>query len=83
MGLTALIATGVAGAGYLGYKGMKGVQHILSPGHPALPKPPLMPDETQLEQAKKKSIAQQLARTGRASTILSAGTDTGGDKLGP
>ena len=40
-------------------------------------KPPLLPDEKALAAAKKRSIAAQSARSGRASTMLS---DT--DRLG-
>jgi hypothetical protein len=38
----------------------------------APPKPPLVPDEKALLAAKKKSIALQSSRSGRASTILSS-----------
>jgi hypothetical protein len=38
-----------------------------------------LPDDKAAALAKKSSIAEQLARRGRASTIL---TDTGSDKLG-
>lgn len=44
---------------------------------PDMPKPqpePLMPDTTELQKARKKVVAAQQGRTGRASTIL---TDSG------
>ena len=47
-----------------------------------LPAPTPMPDDTLLNQNKKKVAAQQAQRSGRASTILSQGNQDGGGKLG-
>ena len=46
---------------------------------PGLPQPVAMPDPLQQEQARQRSIAESLARRGRASTILTQDTS---DKLG-
>jgi hypothetical protein len=43
-----------------------------------------MPDQTVIDQGNKLAAQSALARSGRASTLLSSGTDTGGgERLGP
>jgi len=71
-----------------------GVSNMLDPFHfflpdqsqsappaPAVPAPAVMPtpDDEAVKAAKRKSIAMQMSRSGRDSTIL---TPPGGDKLG-
>lgn len=74
-GLTALEAAGVAAAGAAA---TAGVSAILAPGAPKEKLGIPMPDSKALEEAKKRSIAEQIAQRGRASTIM---TETSG-KLG-
>lgn len=63
--------------GWLGGKAMKPHATPLTP-------PPVMPDQQLVSQAAKKEAAMSIGRTGRASTLLSAGSDVGAsDKLGP
>lgn len=69
LGATAGGAVGAA-AGALTAKG---------PKLPALPTVLPMPDQSQIAQAQQQSVADQLARRGRASTIL---TPTNQNKLG-
>lgn len=59
--------------------GSAAVSSLLAPKMPALPKPTPMPDPQAQEAARKKSLLEQTARRGRASTIL---TDSASDKLG-
>ena len=56
-----------------------GVQAALAPKRPDLPKPLPMPDPVAQEEERKRSIIEQLARRGRASTVLS---DPGPGTLG-
>jgi hypothetical protein len=57
-----------------------GVQGMLAPKPPKVPGQTPMPDPLQQEEARKRSIAEQMARRGRASTVLTA--PGGGGKLG-
>lgn len=50
-----------------------------APKTPTAPTVTPMPDEAQLQAAKKRSLAAQIGRTGRASTILSDPSE----RLGP
>lgn len=73
-----VIAGGVAEAAGAAGKGP------LAKGPSPLPPTPLMPDQQLMGQAAKREAALSIGRTGRASTILSAGSDVGtSDKLGP
>jgi hypothetical protein len=74
MGISATIAATAVAA--------SAAKSVLTPKTPKAPPVVPMPDQTVIDQAARKSAAQQLSRTGRASTVLSAGTDTG-DRLGP
>jgi pyrroline-5-carboxylate reductase len=53
-----------------------GISKLLAPSRPDLPNPVAMPDAQAQEEARKRSIIEQTARRGRASTVLtdSAGT---------
>jgi hypothetical protein len=57
-----------------------GVGALLAPDAPKEKPGPAMPDPLAQEEARRRSIAEQMARRGRASTVL---TDTSGSgKLG-
>lgn len=81
MGLTAFYVVGAASA----YSAGKFVSDRAFGGekHAIAPKVKPMPDQLALDDAAQKKAALDAARqSGRASTILSSGTDTG-DRLGP
>ncbi len=63
----------------------KGPAGGLAPKGPSIPQTPVMPDQTQQLQAGQVAAARAAAlQRGRASTVLSAGSDVGTqDKLGP
>ena len=56
-----------------------GISAALAPKAPGVKAPVTMPDQTAIDQARRRSLVQQMARRGRASTIF---TDTSGDALG-
>ncbi len=71
----------IAGGGYLTGKGPAGK---LQPKAPALPQVPAMPDQTVINQQQQLQAALAQGRTGRASTVLSGGSDAAAsDRLGP
>ncbi len=78
----------VAGGGLLGAAATSagtaaasaGVSSLLAPKPPKVPGAVAMPDPLAQEEARKRSIAEQMARRGRASTILTA--PASGGKLG-
>lgn len=77
MGWTAAGAALIAAGGYTAAK-------MITPSKPRLPQTPAMPDQTVIDQQQKLQAALALGRTGRSSTILSAGSDAGtSDRLGP
>jgi hypothetical protein len=86
-GAAAAAGTAGAGGGLLGTLGTEAASaavsgvasSLLAPKRPDLPKPTAMPDPLAVEEARKRSLIEQMARRGRASTIL---TDSAGDKLG-
>jgi len=86
VGATASLFTGLGlvGGGVVGGAANKGpLASIFHPRTQPLPKVPPMPDQLALDQAAQRKAALEASRqTGRASTILSSGTDTG-DRLGP
>jgi|HubBroStandDraft_1064217.scaffolds.fasta_scaffold91218_3 hypothetical protein len=69
------LAVGAAAAG-------AGVSSLLAPKAPGLPKPTPMPDQAGNPMMQQQLAAQQMFRTGRASTVLTNNQDTS-DKLGP
>lgn len=84
-------ATGAAagGSGILGAAASAGasalatglVQKSMMPKPPKVGTPLAMPDPLAQEQARRRSLQEQAARSGRASTMLTSPTDAGG-KLG-
>lgn len=58
------------------------VSSLLAPKRPDLPKPTAMPDPLAQEEARKRSIIEQMARRGRASTIMTDAAPDSGGKLG-
>lgn len=71
----------IAAGGMLTGKGPAGK---LKPAPSVLAPPPQMPDQLLINQAAKKEAALSIGRTGRASTILTSGSDVAAsDKLGP
>lgn len=72
VGSTLLASAGKAAAGAAA-SGL--IQAATAPKRPDLPPPIAMPDPQAQEAARQKAIADQIARRGRASTIL---TDSGG-----
>lgn len=74
---TAATGTGIGGAlatGAATAAGTAAVSSLLAPKRPDLPKPVAMPDAQAQEEARRRSIIEQTARRGRASTVL---TDSG------
>ena len=59
--------------------GTAAVTQAMAPKRPDLPKPLAMPDPEATAEAKRRALTEQMARRGRASTIL---TQASGDKLG-
>jgi hypothetical protein len=80
-------AAGVVGGSFLSQAGKAagsaavtaGMNAALAPKRPDLPKPLAMPDPVAQEEARKRSIIEQMSRRGRSSTIL---TDAGSGTLG-
>jgi hypothetical protein len=56
-----------------------GVNAALAPKMPGVKAPAAMPDQQSQDAARRRSVVEQMARRGRASTILS---DPSGDTLG-
>ncbi len=84
-GLGGALGTAVGGAaGGLAGSLLAGSQKPTQVQAPALPTQPLMPspDSAAVAQQQQKSIAEQIARRGRASTILTQGGLGEGTKLG-
>jgi hypothetical protein len=72
----------LAVGGPLGLLGLKKAKGALMPdavAAPDVPDPVEMPDPLQQQQAKRRSLIEQLSRSGRSSTVL---TNQGGTKLG-
>lgn len=81
MGFSAAGLAIIAGGGYLTGKGPAG---SLAPKPKALPQVPAMPDQTVINQQQQLQAALAQGRSGRASTVLSSGSDAGtADRLGP
>jgi hypothetical protein len=53
-----------------------GVSALAAPKAPGLKGPVAMPDQNAIDQARRRSLADQMMRRGRASTILTGAEDT-------
>lgn len=80
----AVAGTGLAAAALEGAAGAVGAgvaTALLAPDAPELQKPGVMPDPLETQKARERSIIEQMARRGRAASILTnsgSGTSLGG-----